>query len=268
METAEADPDGSHDRKSLPAGARRTTAHRRQEHHARTASRAIAMPPRNEQPLIRARPVAATGVGHMQPRIMAAVRTRGTTIAGLGREALAGRAIRHQRVSPPGRPARSRGRRRRRPAISREQGRASLRSSSLRGLLRGHMREDADVIRRPKLPRFSPCGSVVQASAVRAAAREQVLGGWTINRSPAVWSDSASSDLAPSPPIGARLPFGVDRDGPGAARASPALWCPRTPYFVTMRGAGRDRRRSRPCLGPANTIAAARRGAVVENPQR
>ena len=63
---------------------------------------------------------------------------------------------RHQRVSPPVRPARPRGRRRRRPAISREQGRASLRLASLRALLRGHMREDADVIRRPKLPRFSP----------------------------------------------------------------------------------------------------------------
>jgi len=35
--------DGSHDRKCLPAGARRTTA-RRQEHYARRASRAIAMP--------------------------------------------------------------------------------------------------------------------------------------------------------------------------------------------------------------------------------
>ena len=65
-------------------------------------------------------------------------------------------ACRHQRVSPPGRPARPRGRRRRRPAISREQGRASLRLASLRALLSGHMREDADVIRRPKLPRFSP----------------------------------------------------------------------------------------------------------------
>ena len=64
-------------------------------------------------------------------------------------------APRHQRVSPPGRPARPRCRRRRRPAISREQGRASLRLALLRALLTGHMREDADVIRRPKLPRFS-----------------------------------------------------------------------------------------------------------------
>ena len=29
------------------------------------------------------------------------------------------------------------------------------------------------------------CGSIVQASAVRVAARNHVLGGWTINRSPA-----------------------------------------------------------------------------------
>lgn len=34
----------------------------------------------------------------MQPRIMAAVRSRGTTIAGLGRESLAGLAIRHQQA--------------------------------------------------------------------------------------------------------------------------------------------------------------------------
>ena len=52
--------------------------------------------------------------------------------------------------------AHPRGRRRRRPAISREQGRASLRLALLRALLRGQVREDADVIRRPKLPRFSP----------------------------------------------------------------------------------------------------------------
>ena len=32
----------------------------------------------------------------------------------------------------------------------------ALRLASLRALLRGHMREDADVIRRPKLPWFSP----------------------------------------------------------------------------------------------------------------
>jgi hypothetical protein len=40
-----------------------------------------------------------TGIGHMQPRIMAAVRTRRTTIAGLRPEALAGRAIRQSRDS-------------------------------------------------------------------------------------------------------------------------------------------------------------------------
>ena len=77
---------------------------------------------------------------------------------------------RQQRVSPPGRPARPRGRRRRRPAISREQGRASLRLASLRALLRGHIREHADVLRRPKLPRFSPI-SRPASSVARSAAR-------------------------------------------------------------------------------------------------
>jgi hypothetical protein len=68
----------------------------------------------------------------------------------------AGRANRHQRVSPPGRSARPRDRRRRRPAISREQERVSLRLASLGALLRGHMREDCDVIGRPELPWISP----------------------------------------------------------------------------------------------------------------
>ena len=82
------------------------------------------------------------------------------------------RACRHQRVSPPGRSARPRGRRRRRPAISREQGRASLRLASLRALLRGHVREDADVVRRPKLPRFSPTAGRFASSPLRARSRE------------------------------------------------------------------------------------------------
>ena len=46
-------------------------------------------------------------------------------------------ACRHQRVSPGGRSARPRGRRRRRPAISPKQGRVSLRMASSRALLRG-----------------------------------------------------------------------------------------------------------------------------------
>ena len=81
--------------------------------------------------------------------------------------------IRHRRVSPHGWCARPRGRRRRRPAISREQGRASLRLASLRALLRGHMREDCDVIRRLKLPRFSPISGLDASAGPSRCATER-----------------------------------------------------------------------------------------------
>ena len=120
--------------------------------HARDAAPSGAERPSRRALTIRpAGPLADKGVTTPAP----APRARADTNAGLATVDDVCLATRHQRVSPPGRPARPRCRRRRRPAISREQGRASLRVASLRALLSGHMREDADVILRPKLPRFS-----------------------------------------------------------------------------------------------------------------
>ena len=53
-------------------------------------------------------------------------------------------------------------------------------------------------------PTCSPrvVGRATASDAMLVASRKQVVGGWTINRSPAVWSDSALSELAPSPADG------------------------------------------------------------------
>ena len=64
-------------------------------------------------------------IGHRQPRAPGLGDARGNTNAGLAVRLRVRPQFRHQRVSPPGRPARPRARRRRRPAISREQERAS-----------------------------------------------------------------------------------------------------------------------------------------------
>ena len=146
---------------------------------------------------------------------------------------------RHQRVSPPGRSARPRDRRRGRPAISREQGRVSLRLASLHALLPGNMREDSDVIGRLELPSISPPAGPTVTSARRSPTA--VGGNYRVSPNagraalrPAIFESGSVPRLRPR--LGLR---GFEGDGlPPAAKPRHATRVWRT--------AGRD-----PCCGTA-----------------
>jgi hypothetical protein len=58
------------------------------------------------------------------------------------------------------------------------------------------------------------CRTLAGSDAMLVASRKAGFGAWTINRSSTAWTDSASMGAGASPPIGTRLPLGMDSDNP------------------------------------------------------